>query len=784
MQLSDQSCARCSASGVQCTYLEAVKKRGPAKSAANDVEMRLGRMEDMLDKLDSQADEGNYQETLDPNAASSNSPTDYSRRGSPCGSYIDPDEPDSPQDASPGLIGSLRLLAGRSYVGKSSGLTFVQNAMTLRNEYRNKVHGSDSNMNQYATIGPRIRPEFWITNPWEDAKMPAPHPLIFHFPPDDLLTSLTDLYFAHLNIFYPLFHQPSFRQDIARKRHEQDHMFGVVVLVMCACAARWSKDRRVLADWSDSWHSAGWKYLNECTQVSRPLVEQPHLLDLQASALAAIFLHGSSAPQSAWAMVGTGIRKAQDIGIHRRRNPGTHVPTESYETWKRTFWVLVALDRDFSSALGRAFAIQDEDFDLDMPVECDDEYWPSSHSGLGFVQPVHKPSGLTYFSRYIKLDQILSFAQRTVYSVNKSKIMLGLVGPDWEQRLVSQLDSSLNEWVDSLPHHLRWDPQREDRVFFFQSAYLYCNYYRVRILVHRPFIPTPQKPSRLPFPSLTICTNAARSMANVMDVARRRIEGPFPPFVYVTLLTAAVVLLFKIWGGKKSGMPSDPAQEMDDLRKCWVALKQGEERWYSTGRLVDIISDLASVGDIPLSTSHTAVPNKRQRETDDISPTDSPDSLAVPSITAESAVDRYRVQIPSELIDPSKTSSSRFSSIPATNMTNTSLRASFNESDPAFGNMNANTSQAYPSNLGAHSSMTDANSVHATRLPEIYPARSVQDPVVATSSTPDDWANFLGPDCSGAAAGESAFAEFTPEQQSMPLDYSFEAWAAALAEFG
>jgi hypothetical protein len=39
------------------------------------------------------------------------------------------------------------------------------------------------------------------------------------------------------------------------------------------------------------------------------------------------------------------------------------------------------------------------------------------------------------------------------YSIKKSKASLGFVGQDWEQRMVAELDSALNKWMDSLPDH-------------------------------------------------------------------------------------------------------------------------------------------------------------------------------------------------------------------------------------------------------------------------------------------------------------------------------------------
>ncbi len=82
---------------------------------------------------------------------------------------------------------------------------------------------------------------------------------------------------------------------------------------------------------------------------------------------------------------------------------------------------------------------------------------------------------------------------------------------------------------------VRWDPKREDSLLFQQSVLLYATYYHLQILIHRPFIPSPRKPSPLSFPSLAICTNAARSCSHVAEVMRKRDLGP-APWVMVRIL--------------------------------------------------------------------------------------------------------------------------------------------------------------------------------------------------------------------------------------------------------
>jgi hypothetical protein len=111
-------------------------------------------------------------------------------------------------------------------------------------------------------------------------------------------------------------------------------------------------------------------------------------------------------------------------------------------------------------------------FDVDMPTEVDDEYWENEHDPeQAFRQPPGKPSLISYFVSFIKLNQTLAMALRTIvrhsfsifgflsahilsqYSINKSKSFLGFVGPHWEQHIVAELDSTLNEWIDTVPGH-------------------------------------------------------------------------------------------------------------------------------------------------------------------------------------------------------------------------------------------------------------------------------------------------------------------------------------------
>lgn len=56
-------------------------------------------------------------------------------------------------------------------------------------------------------------------------------------------------------------------------------------------------------------------------------------------------------------------------------------------------------------------------FDIDLPTECDDEYWMVADPELAFKQPPGKPSMVAFFNCHLRLLQILAFAMRTIVRV-------------------------------------------------------------------------------------------------------------------------------------------------------------------------------------------------------------------------------------------------------------------------------------------------------------------------------------------------------------------------------
>ncbi|KAK0203884.1 fungal-specific transcription factor domain-containing protein [Desarmillaria ectypa] len=576
--MEGNSCSNCRIMNCPCTHNIPAKKRGPKSNYITRLERKVQHLEEILqqnqpDQSDI-ADESIMKDA--PNEEDDDAESDLE--------YIE-------------LMDQVKNLSltgiNDRYFGPSSNLSFMRKALSMKGKQTGTSHASVKN--KYA--------HNWEIQPWE---LVALEKAPLSFPPDDLLADLLNLYFAYFHLYMPLLHEPSFRRSVASGLHIRDHRFGAVLLLVCAVASRYSDDLRIFLEGAPE-QSCGWKWFVQTQGMPRSVFDNPSLYDLQHCCLSAEYVTGTSAPQSSWTMIGIGIRYAVEMGLHRRWPEN---PSVESELKKRAFWCLILLDQHTSFYHGRPPAIRDEDFDLDLPLEVDDEYMESAEP---FKQPPGTPSQMVYFTSHLKLCQIMSYALRTLYSIRKSKEAAGLVGHTWAQTNVSELDSMLNKWFDMIPDHLRWDPNRSYDTFFDQSALLYTVYYNMQIQIHRPFI---HKSSPLSFPSLVICTNAAKACIRVLEVQKQK--GHLMIFGFgMAAFASGIVLIMNMWTGKKSGSYSQKQKDIEEsIQKCLKVLEASSKRWNITGRTLD---SLLTLSDYPPTPSERDQPYGQQFDVMDFS---------------------------------------------------------------------------------------------------------------------------------------------------------------------
>ncbi|KAJ7664977.1 fungal-specific transcription factor domain-containing protein [Mycena rosella] len=656
LRTSAKKCTYCIANGLECIYSGAVSTT-QRKSYTDVLEARLALTEKLLRKLSAPSTHSSPP-TTESSEWSRDSPV--FQQGASAFGQMGPgveleamriravnEAPalDADQDTSYlEIAADMQALSLAShtdqFMGKSSGAQLIKAAMQLKEGYTN---GDTVPHTSSPAPWRARRMQYWTFQPWAQSSSPPKVPYVF--PPPDLLLALVNLYFVNTHLYMPLLHRPTFERTLAASTHLRDAKFGATVLLVCAIGARFSDDPRAFDPAAPL--ACGWEYFSQVPTAVEHMFVPPTLYDLQRYCLSIQFLDGST-PQANWSLIGIGLRITQEVGAHRRQ---AGPPSVAGELWKRAFWVLVAYDRLVSCTLGRPTAMQSDDFDADLPMECDDEYWEAANPAEAFRQPPGVPSRVAFFNAFLRLSNILDYSLGVLYTMNKGKgKLLAVRAANWEEALVAELDSALNKWVDAIPAHLRWDPKRRadtdtDVLWFRQSAALYCAYYHVQMTTHRPFIPTVREGAPTALPSLAICTNAARSCAHVADVACRRMPGVRAIIILPALSTAGVVLLLNVWSAKRTGLPPHLNTTLAEVHKVMRAIRVCEERcavlllsfgsflpslpslvipsdpslvlthnvdflysWQMAGLFWDVLNELAAVGDPVPFTAATATP--------------------------------------------------------------------------------------------------------------------------------------------------------------------------------
>ncbi|KAL1746100.1 fungal-specific transcription factor domain-containing protein [Schizophyllum fasciatum] len=410
---------------------------------------------------------------------------------------------------------------GNRYLGKSSITDLILKLINLKVPATGRCDAPFTSSNAR-------RPHFWTARPWESSLL-VKEPAFYDFPDEDLMATLIDLYFDHIQILFPLLHRPSLEKGIRELQHMADPDFGAIVLLVCALGAQYSSDPRVLShEYGMDNHSRGWKWFAQVEKARKPRFGAPNLLEIQTCCLSILFtIAGSNVVvQHIWTRIGVAVRYMQDVGAHRRR-PRQH-PTIVDELWIRAAWVLIVMDRHVSAIMGRRCALSDEDLAIRYPMDVDDEYWyiPEAPE-RSWKQPMGQPSKISYFIASIKLSRIIEVAMLTLYGGNKRSYRPDMLGEHWDRDVVQELDSALNKWLDDLPAHLRWDPEQSDHLLLNQAAHLHCAYRLTQIWIHRPFISADQSPAHSTLPSLTelneiqLLMDYIKSMENFSVVSGR-----------------------------------------------------------------------------------------------------------------------------------------------------------------------------------------------------------------------------------------------------------------------
>ncbi|KAH7108412.1 fungal-specific transcription factor domain-containing protein [Auriculariales sp. MPI-PUGE-AT-0066] len=654
----DRICTLCVEAAVQCTYLRgSVGRIEPPKAYVAALETRLKRAETWLQQLLPGVDLDTRLDQLDDNdlvqpigiLEALSKPLTFSLDWPHTAPGIGDQDLDDSDDehgifaplAEPPKVDILQ----KSFMGKSSDLTLISKALD--------ASIGAGQVEDILSTACWVRQPFWTVPRHEgrDEVASLTGPFNATLPPTDLLITLIESYFSNCNIYILLLHKGLFLEQLMSGLHKVDRHFHALVLLVCALGSRWVHDMRVRTDPEIS-RSAGWAYFEAAEPMLRvKLWNHGRLFDLQAKLLAVFFLWGSSTPSAGWITLGVAISMVLEVGAHRKKLYRDR-PTLVDQLWKRGFWLAYWADRDMSASLGRPCMIPEESFDVDLPLDVDDDCWALHDAANDFPlkhpQPSGRPSLMSYGLANAKLVPITSFAMRTLYSIKHQKAKMGPARQNWERQMLTTLDAQLTSWrTTAIPQHLHWDPDGENPVFFRQSVILWTGYHLLRIFLHCQFIEIPSQARATPAPpnlgsklaarhknsnrrtvrrtakrgsnavpsdfslspgdelsqpilSRDICADAARQNLQIIAAYMRRIPPPHDLIVdhiSHTAYMSAVILLLVAWTADPDEAATDMQEQLTrQVNQSLAILKQCERFWQPAGKYRDVLSELVDSG--------------------------------------------------------------------------------------------------------------------------------------------------------------------------------------------
>ncbi|KAI8393395.1 fungal-specific transcription factor domain-containing protein [Radiomyces spectabilis] len=582
-------CNNCVTLGLQCTYKESTKKRGPPKGYIEAIEGRLHRLEALLGSI-IQDDDPRFKAIIDE----LNSPleTMYGELVRPrpmrrpsfagidgeLGPFDDRPSTEFPEhhpqrpidkskiDTSNDHLGSLSIDAGGQvrYYGKSSGYYMLRSRHQL-------LHDGTFPLNTK-----RLR-----SGDTESRPPPVVDP--FEMPPKDLEDHLLEIYFRHFYSLIPLLHKKTFMRRIQTK---DDRPPALLLNAIFAIASRISPDIRVRADPMQP-DTAGDAFFERARMLLDLEWDSFRVYTVQALLLMSSHQNGALKTVRGWLYSGMAFRMSQNLGLHRNCD-GWQIPETEKEERKRAFYGCLVVDRLSSAMHGRSPLIDERDYDTPYPAEIDED------------EVEGEPPMMGNFHQMIKLCELLGEILRALYTVKGRKQLSQMTSTD---EIVSCLDRKLNRWMSKLPPSLQYHPpntrlaQRAPAPPI-RVCQLHMLFYTTLILLHRPFIPgTAQEVTPSVFPSSSICTFAANNILDIVEslLAEGRLNHINNYSLYF-LFTAGIIFIHN--AASPDSMFSFEAKI--STNKIMKAMDELETTWMTSARHCNILGALAGLRDIDL----------------------------------------------------------------------------------------------------------------------------------------------------------------------------------------
>ncbi|KAE8356990.1 guanine deaminase [Aspergillus coremiiformis] len=263
-------------------------------------------------------------------------------------------------------------------------------------------------------------------------------------------------YFDGIGYQYPFLHRPDFVAQLRRIHAGEIPSPEVLstyhITIAIALRIRDADSTQANQYYRASQETLPWSLQNEDLSAVRSLLS-----------LALWTMFSTNGP-SVWHVLGSAIRLATSLGLHKVRN-GSSVVEE--ELAKRAFWSLYNLDRLVASTLARPVGIADEDISVGLPREFNDD-WTEAPGTSVMTIPV----------QVVKLRQIFSRIYRYLYNTQPAP------PPADVSLTLLRFRQELDDWRRNAPVY--------PPALLYSTSYYDYLYATTLLLMHRP---SPRNPT-------------------------------------------------------------------------------------------------------------------------------------------------------------------------------------------------------------------------------------------------------------------------------------------------
>lgn len=328
-------------------------------------------------------------------------------------------------------------------------------------------------------------------------------------PPWSKAFALVGEFFEHDHKAVPCLHPPTFMTLLGQQYSdtlEERPAWWVALNAVLAISQR----RRVETGLSPpTEEDVAWGYAaNAMGSTLDVLMRSSCLLSVQALLTIGWFFIGTPNPQPAFMLVGSAVRLAHTIGLHRNDYNHNLGPIEK-EMRNRVFWVAVSLDSQLCLQTGRPPAHDLHDFHPELPSD-----------------DLEDDSGTLQATDGSRVNILRVQAQFALIQASISQeLSLVTSNSALSQARVAELNGQLDGWSSSLPLRFRPGAQFSNENDCVPKR-LHASYHHLVIAVNRSqspeywmplYRPTTSELTASVMASVQRCLNAARAIAAIGD---------------------------------------------------------------------------------------------------------------------------------------------------------------------------------------------------------------------------------------------------------------------------